>query len=108
MKWLEVAFNKGEVYRIPAVFIAKHRAEHYTRGEDYLEQGMNYKQCFDAEVDFAMKNNFELVDWAASNMDWVDVKDVAVLIERAESNLNAGWINAKKRIFVPEDKGDPE
>jgi len=106
MKWLEVAFNKGEIYRIPAIFIAEHRAEHYAKREDYLEQGMNYQQCFDAEVEFLMSDNFELIDWAGGNMDWVDVKDVAILVERAETDFVVGWTTAEKRIYI--SKEEPE
>jgi hypothetical protein len=54
-------------YRIPAALVARNRANYYaSKGDDYV-----------SEFEYAMDDNYELIDWLLNNMDWADVKDRA-------------------------------
>ena len=100
-KKLKVFFEKGEVFYISAISIAEHRAEVYASREDYLEQGMDYQEYFDVEVEFLMRHDEELIDWATNSMDWEDVKKNAVYVDHVESDFDDEWVNADKSIESP-------
>lgn len=59
--------DKGFVWHIDADFIAKHRANHYAKGEP--------DHVFQEEYNHAMSDDFELYDWYGNNMDWEDVPE---------------------------------
>lgn len=55
-------------YRIPAGAVAANRATYYSSKDgDYA-----------AEFQYAMEDDYELIDWLLNNMDWKDVKAEAV------------------------------
>ena len=103
MKYLRVRFSNGEEYDIPAEFIARERAEYYVtrdidRGDTKEE---DCKKEIQAEIEFALKDDSEIVDWAFNNMDWEDVKEVAqkVEVEPEKINYEREWCNIDHDII---------
>ncbi len=90
MKKMRIIFPCNEVYDVPAEFIARQRAEYYEEEEKEIQ----------SEIDFALNNEYEIIDWASNNMDWKDVKEVAQKVENTEkSDLETMWTNAEKKII---------
>lgn len=84
-----VTMSNGDKYGVPAKVIADNYATYYQSvGEDYQEN-------FDTMMDWFHQGDFEFADWAKNNMDWDDVKEYAVLLERApqEVDFQDGWVN---------------
>lgn len=86
-----VTMSNGDQYGVPAEVIADNYAKYYeSRGEDYQEN-------FDAMIHWFDTNDFEFADWTKNNMDWVDVKDKAVLVgsKTEEPDFENGWVNGE-------------
>ena len=86
-----VTMANGDQYGVPAEVIADNYAKHYEiRGEDYQEN-------YDAMIHWFDTNDFEFADWAKNNMDWLDVKDRAVLVgsKKEEPDFEDGWMNGE-------------
>ena len=62
------------VYTIPLLDVAEDRANYYSCVVDGNEKGSKEWQ---EEVDYAMNDNYEAIDWLLNNTDWEDWKDVA-------------------------------
>ena len=106
MKRLRVKFSDGKAYDIPAEYIARQRAEYYAEGdvvrsikeeykEEYREKAIQY------EIEYALNNFYEIYDWACNNMDWKDVKDVAVLVDAPHLKVDyeKEWCNANMKLI---------
>lgn len=86
-----VTMSNGDVYGVPAEIIADNYAKYYeNRGESYEENYNGMLEWFDSK-------DFEFADWAKNNMDWDDVKDKAILLERKEQEIDfqEGWVNGR-------------
>lgn len=83
----------SSLWQVPAYIIAKDRAEFY-KEDGYQE-----------EYDFAMENDYILLDWAMGNMDWDDVKQFATKVEQPDKEVDfqEGWINGEKEIVDIEE-----
>lgn len=68
--------DSGYVWSVPLSEVAKHRADFYSSGDS--------DTTFDEEFKFVMEDEYEGLDWFLNNMDFADVKDVAVLIKTPE------------------------
>lgn len=88
-----VTMTNGDEYGVPAEVIADHYAK------DYEMSGEDYKENYDAMIHFFDTNDFDFADWAKDNMDWSDVADKAVLVKRAEQEVDfqEGWVNGPYR-----------
>lgn len=88
-----VTMTNGDEYGVPAEVIADHYAKHYEMS------GEDYKENYDAMIHFFDTNDFDFADWAKDNMDWSDVADKAVLVKRAEQEVDfqEGWVNGPYR-----------
>lgn len=71
-KNLALHYNNGAVWSIPVHFIADNRAKFY------VERDVD--TTYQEEYDFVMRDHYEAKDWFFNNMDWDQVKDVAVQI----------------------------
>ena len=92
-KFLAVEFSDGTTYVIPVKFTAEHRASYYANLD--ADRGEDFQSVYDAEVRFALKCTDEILDWAANNMDWSDVHDVAKLLRRdVPADYEAEWASA--------------
>lgn len=96
-RYYTVTMSNGDIYRIPAEIIAENYAKHYS------SQGDDYAECYNAMIDWFDEGEIEFADWAKNNMDWEDVKDCAVLLERNGSGVDYqdGWVNGEyKYIYI--------
>ena len=93
-KYLRVTMPDNSKWDVPARLIAHDRAKYYAeKGESYQE-----------EYDYVINDDSELIDWAAGNMNWSDVKDMAMKIELPEPKVDyqEGWVNGEKEIIEVE------
>lgn len=98
---LIVEFSDGKLFKIPARFIAEDRARYYAKHDTGQTEGEEFEKEFKAEVEFALRESFEIIDWAANNMDWSDVVSEAVLIGQKETpSYEQQWTNAEKYVRV--------
>lgn len=97
-KVLRVTMPDGARYDVPADIIADHIA-----GEFAAERGPKGTPEHDSEFELikaeTLQNNDTLLDWAANNMNWSDVVDVAIQVESpSEIDYQDGWVNGEKEI----------
>ena len=95
MKVLRVTMLDGSEWDIPLERIARNRAE-------------NYADEFDGDVERSLRedtmplfeqDSFEASDWAANNMNWDEVEDVAVCYRKAPTpDFQEGWVNGEKEV----------
>lgn len=69
MKKIAITHN-GRKYWFSAEEVARHRAEYYA--------GIDDDTTVEAEIAYAMKEEFELLDWASNNMDPHDLSCINV------------------------------
>lgn len=90
-KYLKVRFANGDLFAIPARIIAENRANYYADLDGY-DLGSNE---WEAEVITALKEEFEIEDWAGNNMDWKDLEPYAQRInENIEFDYNDQYPDA--------------
>jgi len=92
--YLVVTMPDQSRWRIPARFIAEHRARYYMRndhGADWVD-----------EVTLALADDYELKDWASHNMNWADVVAIAERLpdELVDCDYGQAWGNADKEVVA--------
>jgi len=101
-KVLRVQMLDGTVYDIPAEIIAEHRAEYY---EDNSAQKLTYHassvqpRVRSAEVEFALKNDNVLIEWASNRMKWEELEKHAVRVYPDTQTYEKQWAEANKKII---------
>lgn len=100
-KYIRVTMPDNSKYDVPASAIAENRAKYYAENDSRKTSGPEYDAAYKEEYEYAISNDDELLDWAASNMDWDDVKDVAVLVpsDPHKVDFQEGWVNGDKKII---------
>lgn len=96
-KYIHAKMSNGETYRIPADVVARSMGAYYGRRnwESGYREGANPVDQIEIEALRALRDDDELIDWAANNMNWEDVAAVATLVESAPSiDLDSEWTNA--------------
>ena len=90
-----VTMSNGDQYGVQAEFIADNYAKYYEN------RGENYKENFDAMIEWFDTNGYAFADWAKNNMDWSDVSDNAVLVKHVEQKLDFedGWVNGEYQYY---------
>jgi hypothetical protein len=85
-KYLRVTMPDGSKWDVSAKVIAGNRAEYYA----------------DDDPDTSYDEEYELQDWAANNMNWHEVKDIAkkAEIEPPAVDYQEGWVNGEKEIVI--------
>lgn len=98
-KFLRVKFSDGKVFDIPAEFIAKARAKYYAEVD--ARRGEDYTRVYNDELKWGLEDDSEVIDWAFNNMDWIDVRVQAVLIEHEVRSADyvKEWPNVKSEII---------
>lgn len=93
-RYYAVTMENGDVYGVPAEVIADNFAKYYKENHDE-----NYELNYDTMLYWFDTRDYEFADWAKNNMDWDDVKDKAVLLEREvkQVDFQEGWVNGKFR-----------
>jgi len=85
-----VTMPDGSTWQVPARLVAEDRARHYQDEGD-----------FEGEVDFALGDEYTLLDWAAGNMNWSDVEAHAVRVrtrELTDDDKQEAWVNGPKEV----------
>ncbi len=99
-RYLRIKFPDAD-FDVPAKLIAEDRASHYAK-LDHERDGEDYEETFKKEVEWVMaeESGFELYDWASNNMDWSDVKDQAIRVEREKPKVDyeREWSNVQKEV----------
>lgn len=95
---LEVEFSDGRVFHIRASVIAEDRAR-YLANHDHPGGGSLWLQTFEAEHDYTLNDDSELLDWAYNNTNWEDVAMQAIEVTIHLPNRAAEWPNAKKQVI---------
>jgi hypothetical protein len=91
-KYLQVTMPNGDKYNVPALFIALHQA---------MQLESEFTRVYN-EVAYALEHPDSLFEWAANNMNWPDVEEVAVLAghhpDMTLKDYQEGWVNGDKRL----------
>lgn len=99
MKYLVVEMSDKTQWAIPARLIAINRAQYYATLDAQRGDG-EYEDVFAKEIEYAMSEAYEITDWAANNMNWVEVCSHAILLEvdSPKADYSRDWINAPMSI----------
>ena len=99
-KYLIVTMSDNSQWKIPAQYIAELRAKYYATSDCEKDKSLVYSNVFKEEVEYALTDTCEIVDWASNNMNWSDVKDIAWELpsKKKELDFEDEWPNANKEI----------
>ena len=93
-KRLVITMPDESQWAVPVEFIARHRASYYAKefGDDVTQSlREDTLPLFESE-------NYEIQDWSANNMNWSDVKDVALRVKAPDVDYDDGWCNGEWSI----------
>lgn len=95
-KRLIVTMPDGSRWGVPVDIIARDRAKHYAKEFD----GDVERSLAEDTVPLFESDDFEIIDWAANNMNWSDVKDHAGRMAHStpEPDYQEGWVNGDKEV----------
>jgi hypothetical protein len=91
MKVICVTMPDGSHWAVPAKIVAHQRATYYAqKGDSYHE-----------EYGYTMSQDDELLDWAANNMNWDDVRGDAWPLPARDKPVDyqEGWANGDKQVI---------
>ena len=94
-RYLKVKFSNGDIFTIPARVIAENRAEYYSSIDGYDKDSNEWE----AEIQYALHDNYEIYDWAGNNMNWSDLEPYAKKIEESDFNHEDNWGDAEKEYM---------
>ena len=100
---IRVTMRDGSLWDVPALVVAENRAKYYAaRDED---------TTYEEELSYTLSDHYELMDWAANNMNWEDVAELAVKVKDpaplTQDDFQNGWVNGPKQVIVfGEDLGE--
>jgi hypothetical protein len=95
-KKVHISFSNGEVYSVPAKFIAEDRADYFASKHEGDEG--TYEEIFEDEM-WVLDDELELIDWMTARMDWEDIEDVATLEYTEEIDKSDEFMNADKELI---------
>ena len=58
------------------------------------------------EMEYALKETHEIIDWAANNMNWADVRGVAILINVEEDDPEKYWTNSEMEVIEKKEEAN--
>jgi hypothetical protein len=91
-KFLVIEMEDGSEWAVRVADIAAYRANYYAK-----KNRLPYPECL-VKTMTLFEDDFEIEDWAANNMNWTDVEDVAQCIQFAQVDMQEGWCNGEKSI----------
>ena len=99
-KHLRVTMPDGSRWDVPAEIIAKSRAAYYAKADTGEDNGPSFETHFKKEMEYTLKNDDELCDWAGNNMNWADVSAHARRVEDPpqEVDWEEGWTNGEMEV----------
>lgn len=93
VQFLVVTFPTGERYGVPAHIIAQDRATYYAQ-RDHPDNEEKRSEKLQQELEYALGETSELIDWAKNNMDWDDLNHHAERLDPPERDLDDLWMDA--------------
>lgn len=95
---LEIEMPDKTVWGVPVMIIARDRAKNYA--DEF--GGDVEKSLSEDTVPLFEGDEFEIIDWAKNNMNWVDVKEHATKLRDTEpmtaNEFQEGWVNGPKEL----------
>ena len=92
-KYMTIEQEDGSVWAVPVEIIARNRATYYAE----REYGGNVEESLkDDTIPLFESDEFEIQDWASSNMDWSDLAGHQVKIKDGEIDFQEAWVNGDK------------
>ncbi len=87
-----VEMEDGSKWGVRVSDIAAYRANYYAKktGEDFAKLLQETAALFE--------DDYEIEDWAANNMNWTDVEDVAECVQFPIVDMQEGWVNGEKSL----------
>lgn len=91
-KYMTVEMQDGSIWGVPVEMIARNRAAHYA-GEF---GGDVERSLAEDTVPLFEADNYEIRDWAANNMNWMDFDGHQVRLKDAPPpDFQEAWMNGK-------------
>lgn len=102
-KYILVTMPDNSVWKVPADLVAENRAMYYADQEsaDIVEEvakNQQWSEVYTDELESGLEDDRELLDWAAGNMDWIDVEFAATRISDGDVDYQEGWVNGEKEV----------
>lgn len=95
---LVVEFSDGSRWEVSARLIAESRAKYYAKLDSERGDG-EYDGVLAIEMEHALTDEYELIDWAKNNMNWSDVEKFATELPRYKHiDKQAEWPNADMEV----------
>jgi hypothetical protein len=98
-KQIQVEMPDGSIWAVPVSVIALNRAEYYK----YEFDGDVIRSLAEDTMPLFDDDDSSIEEWAANNMNWDDVKSVAVMVSYGECDFQEGWCNGNKYIVASPD-----
>jgi len=92
-KKLVITMEDNSKWSVPVRVIAENRAKYYQSKSD-----LSFESCMEAAIEY-FEDEYEIEDWAANNMNWSDVEDIAQCLQFAQIDMEDGWCNGDKEII---------
>lgn len=99
MKQYRVTMPDGTVWGVPVSALARNHAEYYAQ----YETAGDVEKCYNEHsLPLFLANPMEVWEWAAGNMDWIDVKAVAQLVSGVpfptQAEYQDGWVDGDHKV----------
>ena len=97
-KVLRITMPDSSKWDVPVIIIANDRANYY---KDEFNNDLNESLEKDT-LPLFRESDYEIVDWAANNMDWDDVKEFAKQVPDSPKpvDFQEGWLNGEKEVLT--------
>lgn len=93
-KNLEITMPDCSIWSVPVIEIAKNRAQYYA----YEFGGDIERSLTEDTIPLFESDEYEIIDWASENMNWVDIEEFAVCIKPPTVDYQEGWLNGNKKV----------
>lgn len=93
-RFLRITMPDGSRWDVPVRVIAVDRAKDISEID-----GVSFDEAFRDTIELFESDPYEIHDWAANNMDWEDVVEVATKVSGAEGvDYQEGWMNGDYEV----------
>jgi hypothetical protein len=95
-KVYQVTMEDGSVWHIPIIIIAMNHAKYYASADE-----ISFEESLKNTTAMFLDDDYEIEDWARSNMNWEDVVTTAIMFKSPpESDHQEGWVNGDAEIIT--------
>lgn len=99
-----ITLANGDRWAVPVRVIAENRAAYFAE-----EDGLSREEALgETEREFMFDDGYEIKDWAASNMNWEDVKAYAVFYAKSAIDADADPFQEAWRDIDKAEVVDPK